>query len=230
MRRGASAGRPRGCGRLEGRSPILLLSAARPAASHLFLIHRLALATFVAVYVFAQKCGNKRARLWPSVRRELRVAVALVPLVRSDLSRLVANIVARTDASTNGVEVVYTREGPHRDLRRDCMRPRTEPRDASDPWEVEQAWTAEFEAPLDLAAWRVAIRRCLRGPALCCSHQRQRIGGGGRCCEMCHSFSGHPALPLRAPVRLHGCGWCTQEGPILEAAVATALPPPCRDC
>ena len=48
--------------------------------THLFLVHRLALATFAAVYAFAQKCGNRRARLWPSVLRELRVAIALVYL------------------------------------------------------------------------------------------------------------------------------------------------------
>ena len=37
--------------------------------THLFLIHRLALATFAAVYAFVQKCGNRRARVWPSVLR-----------------------------------------------------------------------------------------------------------------------------------------------------------------
>ena len=67
--------------------------------THLFLIQRFALSTFAAVYAFVQKCGDKRARLWPSVLRELRTAVALVPLVRSDLSRSVAEMLLQTDAS-----------------------------------------------------------------------------------------------------------------------------------
>ena len=50
--------------------------------THLFLIQRLALSIFAAVYAFAQKCGHRRARLWPSVLRELRTAIALVPLAR----------------------------------------------------------------------------------------------------------------------------------------------------
>ena len=133
--------------------------------THLFLIQRLALSIFAAVYAFAQKCGHRRARLWPGVLRELRTAIALVPLVRSDLSRPVADLLLQTDASNNGTGVVYTRDVPHRKLRRECMRPRSEPRDPDDRWEVERAWAADFEAPLDPAAWRVAVRRRLRGPA-----------------------------------------------------------------
>ena len=133
--------------------------------THIFLIHRLALAVFAAVYAFGQKVGHRRARLWPSVLRELRTAIALVPLVRSDLTRPVADIVLQTDASDKGTGVVYTRDVPHCELRRECMRPRSEPRDPADPWEVQNAWTAEFEAPTDPAAWHVAVRRRLRGAA-----------------------------------------------------------------
>ncbi len=61
--------------------------------THIFLIHRLALSVFAAVYAFGQKVGHRRARLWPSVLRELRTAIALVPLVRSDLTRPVADVV-----------------------------------------------------------------------------------------------------------------------------------------
>ena len=60
--------------------------------THIFLLHRFALSVFAAVYAFAKKCGHRRARLWPSVLRELRLAIALVPLVRSDLSRPVADM------------------------------------------------------------------------------------------------------------------------------------------
>ena len=117
------------------------------------------------MYAFAKKCGHRRARLWPSVLRELRLAIALVPLVRSDLSRPVADVLIQTDASGNGSGVAYTREVPHDDLRRECMRPRTEPRNPDDQWEVQRAWGADFEAPQDPSAWRVAVRRRLRGPA-----------------------------------------------------------------
>ena len=133
--------------------------------THLFLLHRFALSTFAAVYAFAQKCGHRRARLWPSVLRELRTAVALVPLVRADLSRPVAEVLVQTDASSNGTGVVYTRDVPHLDLRRECMRPRTEPRDPDNRWEVEKAWATDFDAPLDPSSWHVAVRRRLRGPA-----------------------------------------------------------------
>ena len=117
------------------------------------------------MYGFAKKCGHRRARLWPSVLRELRLAIALVPLVRSDLSLPVADVLIQTDASDNGSGVVYTREVPHHRLRRECMRPRTEPRDPDDPWEVHRAWGSDFEAPQDPSAWRVAVRRRLRGRA-----------------------------------------------------------------
>ena len=133
--------------------------------THLFLLQRFALSVFAAVYAFAQKVGHKRARIWPSVLRELRTAIAILPLVRSDLTRPVADVLVQTDASQNGGGVVYTRRVPHRELRRECMRPRTEPRDPSDPWEVERAWTTAFEAPLDPAAWQVAVSHRFRGAA-----------------------------------------------------------------
>ena len=133
--------------------------------THIFLLQRFALSTFAAVYAFAKKCGHRRARLWPSVMRELQLAVALVPLVRADLSRPVADVLVQTDASDNGQGVVYTYEVPHRELRQECMRPRTEPRNPDDPWEVQSAWGAKFESPQKASAWRVAVSRRLRGPA-----------------------------------------------------------------
>ena len=39
------------------------------------------------VYAFATKVCGRRARLWPSVLRELQRALAVLPLVRSDLAR-----------------------------------------------------------------------------------------------------------------------------------------------
>ena len=71
----------------------------------------------------------------------------------------------QTDASSNGTGLVYTRDVPHLVLRRECMRPRTEPRDPDNRWEVEKALAIEFDAPLDPSSWHVAVRRRLRGPA-----------------------------------------------------------------
>ena len=45
------------------------------------------------------------------------------------------------------------------------MRPRTEPRNPDDQWEVQRAWGADFKATQVPSAWRVAVRRRLREPA-----------------------------------------------------------------
>ena len=87
------------------------------------------------------------------------MAVALDPLVGSDLTRSVAEVLLQSNASDNRTGVVYTREVPHRRLRSECMRPRSEPRNPEDFWKIEKAWTTDFEAPLDPAAWHVALRR-----------------------------------------------------------------------
>ena len=76
-----------------------------------------------------------------------------------------ADVLVQTKASYNGSGVVDTREVQRDDLRRECMRPRTGPRDPDDKWEVHRAWGAAFEAPQDPSAWRVAVRRRLRGRA-----------------------------------------------------------------
>ena len=55
--------------------------------THWILLHRAALSIFNAVYAFATKVGERRARLWPSVLRELQRVLAVLPLVRSDLAR-----------------------------------------------------------------------------------------------------------------------------------------------
>ncbi len=127
-----------------------------------FLLHRLALSVFSAVYAFGRKVGDRPARVWPSVLRELRLALAVLPLVQSDLSRPVAECLVQTDASDTGGAAVYTTAVPHDALRRECLRPRHEPKPAdaaADPWCVERALAASFVAPTDPAAWRVAFRQ-----------------------------------------------------------------------
>ena len=60
--------------------------------THAFLLHRPALSIFCAVYAFAEKVGNRAARVWPSVLAELQLALAILPLVCADLERPVAPI------------------------------------------------------------------------------------------------------------------------------------------
>ena len=154
--------------------------------THAFLIHRPALSVFSAVYAFAEKVGDRSARVWPSVQAELELALALLPLAQSNLARPVAPLLVQTDACDEGAAAVYTAAVPHADLKRECMRPRkplratTAPPPPSQPplrqrrgrtassaaaaaaaaaWSAEGALAAEFEAPTDPAAWRVAFRR-----------------------------------------------------------------------
>ena len=129
--------------------------------THVMLLHRPSLAIFSAVYAFSAKNGHRAARLWASALRELRQAVALLPLVRSDLGRPVSPLVVQSDACESGGAVVYTTEVPHDDLRRECRRPhrRQPPAGAEDRWSVQQDLAAAFDAPTDPASWHVAVRR-----------------------------------------------------------------------
>ena len=132
--------------------------------THAFLLHRFALSVFSAAYVFSQQHGDRRARVWPSVLRELRVALAILPLVRSDLSRPVSPVLIQTDACGTGDAAVYTTSVAHRDLRNECQQPRTRPRDLDGDgecrkWSAEADLAAEFDAPLEPAAWRIAWQR-----------------------------------------------------------------------
>ena len=93
--------------------------------TNVFLLHRPSLALFNAVYAFCHTEWPERPRrLWPSVQQELRDAVAVLPLVRSDLSRAVAEQLLQTDACDTGAAVVYTGTVEHGALRQECARPR----------------------------------------------------------------------------------------------------------
>ena len=142
--------------------------------THWFLLHRAALSIFNAVYAFATKVGERRARLWPSVLRELQRALAVLPLVHSDLARPAARTLIQTDACDTGGAVVYTRAVPHAQLAAECRRPRGKlsrrfwPRgsrasgEEDDSWTVRAALAAAFEAPVDADVWKIAARRQYR--------------------------------------------------------------------
>ena len=130
--------------------------------TNLFLLHRLALSVFSAVYAFARKAGARHARVWPSVLREVRRALTLVPVACADLGRPVADVLLQTDACDNGAATVYTSHVPVAELQAECARPRTRLKGRvaeGDQWRVEDALAADFRAPTDPRAWRVAVRR-----------------------------------------------------------------------
>ena len=130
--------------------------------THIMLLHRQSLALFNAVYAFCRTNWPERPRrLWLSVQQELSDAIALLPLIRSDLSRPVATALLQTDACDTGAAVVYTDKVDHKALRQECARPRRalqEPSEPITPWTAATGLGAAFEASVDPADWHVAVR------------------------------------------------------------------------
>ena len=130
--------------------------------TNVFLLHRPSLALFNAVYAFCHTEWPERPRrLWPSVQQELRDAVAVLPLVRSDLSRAVAEQLLQTDACDTGAAVVYTSSVAHGVLRQECARPRRTmrpPEGPLHPWTATWDLGAAFTASVNPSDWRVAVR------------------------------------------------------------------------
>jgi hypothetical protein len=130
--------------------------------TNLFLLHRPALAIFSCVYIFIQRVGNRTARLWPSVARELQLAIALLPIVRASVSRPVHPYVLQTDASPEGSAMVYSSAVPGgaAALEKECRRPRALLRNAQDnTCNVAEALRSGFEMPLDPEKWKIGYRR-----------------------------------------------------------------------
>ena len=76
------------------------------------LVRRPALAVFTAVYRFVDAARWRVFRIWPSVKRELRVAMGLVPLLFADIAAPWAPLIVATDASEFGEGVVARRADP----------------------------------------------------------------------------------------------------------------------
>ncbi|CAK0806514.1 unnamed protein product, partial [Prorocentrum cordatum] len=74
-------------------------------ASAIMLLRPEMLSIFSAVYVFADRYFGQPARVWASVRRELRAAWALLPLAVADVSLPWSPAVASVDASLHGFGV-----------------------------------------------------------------------------------------------------------------------------
>ena len=125
-----------------------------------FLLERSALSVFSSVYAFARRLGDRCARVWKSVLRELQMALDLLPLVRADLSRQVVFLLFQTDASGSGDAGVYTEAVDPALLRAECMRPRRDfDHDFNhEPWSAQRSLSAAFDAPTTAAAWKVAFR------------------------------------------------------------------------
>jgi hypothetical protein len=73
------------------------------------LLRRPTLAAFKHVYTFIQRYPEESRTLWPCVRRELLVAMALAPLLRCSLRMQSWPKLLATDASMVGSGVVFTR-------------------------------------------------------------------------------------------------------------------------
>src|SRR6185312_15045678 len=76
------------------------------------LVRRPSLAVFTAVYRFVETARWRVFRIWPSVARELRVAMGLVPLLFADVAAPWAPLIVATDASEFGEGVVARRADP----------------------------------------------------------------------------------------------------------------------
>ena len=122
--------------------------------AHVFLLQRFAFAVFSAVYAFSIRRGARRCQIWPSVARELSLALDILPVVVADCSRPVLPFVVQTDASLEGGGVVYSHDVPGGQpaLAAECRRPRPmlgsinhrEP-----PPECAPALSAKFETSLE---------------------------------------------------------------------------------
>ena len=130
--------------------------------THWLLLHRPALALLNAVYAFCRSDSPDRPRrVWPSVLQEFNDVIALLPLVRSDLSRPVAEQLLQTDACDTGAAVVYTRTVQHAALRQECARPRRTmrpPEAPITPWSAASDLAAAFTASVEPEDWHVAVR------------------------------------------------------------------------
>jgi hypothetical protein len=71
-----------------------------------FLPRRPAFSVFSSVYRFIACAGFNSYQIWPSVRRELQIAMALAPLLHANIGALWSPRVLASDASTEGQGVV----------------------------------------------------------------------------------------------------------------------------
>jgi hypothetical protein len=77
-----------------------------------FQARRCAYSVFSAVYRFSEAAGRAVFEVWPSVARELQMAVALAPLLFTRIAAPWCSGVVATDASEHGGGVVATEQAP----------------------------------------------------------------------------------------------------------------------
>ena len=122
------------------------------------LLLRLTLSVFDAVYAFVRKVDARHNSLWPEVAAELEYSCALLPLMRADVTRRTAPCLVLCNACNDGDAVVYT-EGVQLDaLRREALRPHTRLGDANDRWELKEALSCGFDAPIEPELYNIAAR------------------------------------------------------------------------
>ena len=77
-----------------------------------FLLRRPCLSCLAASFAFAESAGNEAKNVWPSVKRELLIAAAILPLVYADFGAGWLDQVVATDASQTGLGVCSSEWSP----------------------------------------------------------------------------------------------------------------------
>ncbi len=130
----------------------------------LMILRRPTLSVFSRVYQYMRSGSTKRGQLWPSVARELQLAVDLAPFLFTDLRAGSSDLVVAVDASTEGMGVVYKR-GTSREVLSSFMRGSLPPGDDTLPPPVgrpphlhrtDERWFSRD--------WRIAVRGEWRYP------------------------------------------------------------------
>ena len=139
------------------------------------LVRRPVLSVMSSVFRFAELAGHRVFYLWPTVQRELRVLVALAPLLFADLSLRYWSRVLASDASSDGLGVVASvvshedAVAASADLRSQLsvlLRSRAPP-SASAPIELSEECeplAVELPAPLASCRWSTVISSPWRRP------------------------------------------------------------------
>lgn len=131
------------------------------------LVQRPALAIFNAIYRFVMVANYRRFSIWPTVRRELEVVVALAPLLQACIGASWYGKIVASDSSSIGLGVVAASADPV-DLVHIIQSP--EPADMVDQFRwstiVSSSWRyAEHINVLELRALATSIRWILSHPS-----------------------------------------------------------------
>lgn len=142
-----------------------------------FLARRPFFSLFSGIYRFIEIADFRDFNLWPSVIKELQLAVDLAPLLFTDLASPWFPSMFAVDASSSGQGVVMAKLSPLKqakiaslpmpDFARDVPRPQPNPSVVSADWKVVVASKLDFEEHINISECRAvdtAIRRAVSSP------------------------------------------------------------------